>query len=628
VEGAAVSESLKGRLVLDWGSASLEELIPDSWMEQGRRKERVNAHYHMIGNDQFGFVVDRPINGTLVIDPSPSLTWATYYGGSHEDRFYAVSSDDAGNVYMAGMTMFSLTNIATSGAFESVHTTGSFPAILVKMNGNGVRQWGTYYGSAGMSYLSTLANACSANAAGDVCIGGITTNAAANLSTVGAYQTVATAGTGTVPSGTEGFIAKFNTHGIRQWGTFHGSTSEDAVTDLILSDNGTLAVVGYVSASGFATTGDVTHAGGKDGYVAMFGTNGDRQWCTYWGGAADDQINGLTYVGTNSIALVGTTSSSTGIATTGAWDQTRSGARDAFYARMGTNGSITYCTYFGGAGDEWGNDVVYSSLGRVAIVGTTTSSSGIAAGNVGQTTHGGARDGFIASFLTTTGSRQWASYIGGPGNDEVYGATSYPGSRILIAGFAGWGVSASGAWDQSFAGNSDMLIGSYQHTGVRDWLSYHGGAWYDISTDIIAIRPLGTTSFCAVGFADSMSDIATNPSHQSTGGGPYNDGVCLRVEFDPNSAMAPIQTNEPTEALTLRVVTDGDIVQAMMEQTENSAGPYTASVIDATGRVISTRQWAATEGPLTLSIAGLRSGVHMLVVQQAQQRSTTRFVVP
>jgi hypothetical protein len=172
-----------------------------------------------------------------------------------------------------------------------------------------------------------------------------------------------------------------------------------------------------------------------------------------------------------------------------------------------------------------------------------------------------------------------------------------------------------------------MMIASYQHTGIRDWLSYHGGPVKDNALDITQVRPAGTTQFCVVGSTWSSTGIATNPSHQASSGG-YIDGVCLLAQFDPNAALAPVQTIESTEALTMRVVTDGDIVQAMMEQTEHSAGPYTASVIDATGRVISTRQWATTEGPLTLSIAGLRSGVHMLVVQQAQQRSTARFVVP
>jgi hypothetical protein len=439
---------------------------------------------------------------------------------------------------------------------------------------------------------------------------------------------VATAGTGTVPSGTEGFIAKFNTQGIRQWGTFHGSTSEDAVTDLILSDNGTLAVVGYVSASGFATTGDVTHAGVKDGYVAMFGTNGDRQWCTYWGGAADDQINGLTYVGTNSIALVGTTRSSTGIATTGAWDQSRSGAQDAFYARMGTNGSITYCTYFGGAGDEWGNDVVFSSLGRVAIVGTTTSSSGIASGNIGQTVHGGARDGFIASFLTTTGSRQWASYIGGTNNDEVYGATSYTGSRILISGYAGsTGLTTAGAWDTQQQGYSDMLIASYQHTGTRDWLSYHGGPDQDRAYDITDVGPFASTDFCVVGSTDSQSGVATNPSHQSTGGGPYSDGVCLHVEFDPASAMAPLIAEGASSAQALHVVQEGTELRAVLEPSSTQEESASYMIMDASGRIVLSQRWIAGDGPPPFSLAGLSVGAYTLVVVQGDQRRSARFMV-
>jgi hypothetical protein len=83
VHGASISESVKGRLLFTWPGGSLEETIPASWFENGQRKSRTQVRYACHADGTFGFVPSENGNGTLVIDPNPSLTWATYYGGWH-----------------------------------------------------------------------------------------------------------------------------------------------------------------------------------------------------------------------------------------------------------------------------------------------------------------------------------------------------------------------------------------------------------------------------------------------------------------------------------------------------------------------------------------------------------------
>jgi hypothetical protein len=104
-------------------------------------------------------------NISFIIDPIVAVrSWGTYYGGSGSEELYSVSTDQSGNVFLAGTTdeMFG-SSIATSGSHQSVFG-GILDAYLVKFNVNGVRQWGTYYGGIGNEY----GRCCTIDPNGDV----------------------------------------------------------------------------------------------------------------------------------------------------------------------------------------------------------------------------------------------------------------------------------------------------------------------------------------------------------------------------------------------------------------------------------------------------------------------------
>ncbi|MCU0360540.1 MAG: SBBP repeat-containing protein, partial [Bacteroidia bacterium] len=92
---------------------------------------------------------------------SGARQWATYYGGNDTDEGRSCCSDPSGNVYLAGWSQ-ATNNIASGGHQNSI---GGFrDAYLVKFNGSGVRQWGTYYGGVN----EDLGNACCTDPSGNV----------------------------------------------------------------------------------------------------------------------------------------------------------------------------------------------------------------------------------------------------------------------------------------------------------------------------------------------------------------------------------------------------------------------------------------------------------------------------
>ena len=83
------------------------------------------------------FVVKFDVNGVR--------QWGTYYGGTGGDWGYFCTIDGNGNIYFPGYTS-STNSIASVGVQQSTYGGGTYDAFLVKLDINGVRQWGRYYG--------------------------------------------------------------------------------------------------------------------------------------------------------------------------------------------------------------------------------------------------------------------------------------------------------------------------------------------------------------------------------------------------------------------------------------------------------------------------------------------------
>lgn len=243
--------------------------------------------------------------------------WATYYGGTSNETPEAITCDNAW-IFVCGQTS-STTGIATAGAHD-VTLTGSVDAFLMKFANNGIRSWGTYYGGSGITDwgMDCLAEI----GTGYVYLAGKTKSIDA-IATPGAYQE--TPGMN--------FLARFNSACVRQWGTYlngeqemalaRGSANEAYVAGISQDPNGIASPDGY----------DVSQNGGADVYLMKFSTAGGRVWGTYYGGTESDRLGGLSAVN-GLLWFSGTTQSTSGIATAGAFQSTFGGAGDPFLVKF------------------------------------------------------------------------------------------------------------------------------------------------------------------------------------------------------------------------------------------------------------------------------------------------------
>jgi len=397
-----------------------------------------------------------------------AMVFATYFGGTNNDQGTAIAIDNSGGgnpaVYLAGYTSSNtLIGAAPVKAFA-----GAVDGFLAKFSNAGGLTWSTYYGGTGDDYIYAV----TCDAANNVYIAGQTASAA-GIASAGAHQT-------SLSGPSDAFVAKLSgTAGSITWSTYYGGSAQEQAMGLVCDPSDNVYVTGQTnSIIAIATTGayQTTLSGVNDAFIAAFTTGGVLSWGTYFGGSGSEIGNGIAYDAVNGkLAIVGNTTSASGVATANAYQQVYGGSQDAFLTYFNTNGTVSWATYYGGNAAEYGQGVCFDSHGNAIITGGTFSTAGIASptGTFGstayQSTIGGNYDAFVAK-LNPLGQDLWGSYFGGTLYDYANGVTCNAASQITIAGFtsstglyfAGGLATAGAAQTANGGGTYDAFVSKFK----------------------------------------------------------------------------------------------------------------------------------------------------------------------
>lgn len=530
--------SLKnGMIEMDLAFGTLREKIPASYTQQDGQSLAVQYKPLDETADLFAFnVPDYDHNKTLVIDPTPSLVWASYYGGSAVEHLQSIDQDAAGNIYVSGFTQ-STNNIATAGVYQSTFG-GNNDMFLAKFTAAGVRLWGTYVGGTG--FEGGIQASVKVAVSGSVVYLAGNTASSGLASASGVHQS-------TLAGTNDAYLGKFNTaDGTRTWATYYGgSGSSEIVRDLSLDPAGNIYLSGYTnSTSGIATAGalQTTFAGGtSDGWVAKFTPSGTLSWGTYLGGAGDESIYAVAVNASGDVFVGGNTTTTAGMTTPGVFQTTfTGGSYDIFLAGINSTGTTKqWYTYWGGDGSETCTDLKIDLAGNLLAIGCTGSapngnnsglSNGLASPGALYTTPlgGGLRDIIIGKF-TTNGARIWSTYYGGPGADgsmsldlDESGNILFAGSGIInsvaavnnISGIPSPGLSTNCTYQPEIAGFNEAFVTKLAADGSSVlWNTYFGGPDHDFAW---AIKYLGSGNFMISGATRSLSGVTTAGAHQVT----------------------------------------------------------------------------------------------------------------
>jgi hypothetical protein len=537
------------------------------------------------------------------------LGWGTYYTATQEvwpfgeDLAKSCITDASGNVYMVGYTSSAAGSnlLATLGAHQSLHAggptsggSGSFDAYLVKFNSSGVRQWATYYGGSGNDFGFS----CATDASGNVFMIGITSSTS-GIATAGAHETAVN----------NGFLVKFNSSGVRQWGTYFGGNGKHCTTDA----SGNIYIVGGTDLTlGIATAGahQTMLSGSGDAFLVKFNSSGVKQWGTYFGGISADDGNSCTIDALGNIYMTGATFSSSGIATAGAHQTANAGYTDAFLVKFNSSGVRQWGTYYGGVGPDDGFSCTTDASGNVYMTGQAQqqmAASGIATPGSHQSAYGGGyNDAFLVKF-DSNGLRQWGTYYGGSLADEGNSCAIDALGNIYMTGFtqSSTGIATAGAVKIVISGVNDAYLVKFDSNGVRQSGTYYGGGDIDIASSCATDA---SVNIYMTGQTQSNSGIATAGAHQTVDGGvgnSYNDAFLVKFNAVSVGITEVVGENlftlypNPTRGL-VNVKTDSKLIGSVY------------SVYDNMGKVISSGK-IYTENT-SVDMSNLSTGIYLFSV--------------
>jgi hypothetical protein len=512
--------------------------------------------------------------------------WGTYYTGTGqvwpngEERGNSCITDAAGNVYMVGFTS-SNSDIATAGAHQTVYAggpivfgTGGYDAFLVKFNSSGVRQWATYYGGS----QDDMGISCAVDASGNVYMIG-STSSTSGIATAGAHETTIN----------DGFLVKFNSNGVRQWGTYFEGNGNACTTDA----SGNIYIVGLTnSTSGIATAGahQTVMSGSGDAFLVKFNSSGVKQWGTYFGGPytlASGMETGYSCAtdALGNVYMTGHTPSTSGIATAGAHQTIYGGSStDAFLVKFNSSGLLQWGTYYGDAGVDIGYSCATDATGNVYLAGDTQqeflpASSGMTTIGAHQSAYGGGySDGFLVKF-DSNGLRQWGTYYGGSLLDVSFSCATDASGNVYMSGNtqSSAGIATSGAHQTTV---NDAFLVSFNSSGVRQSGTYYGGIKNVCTSD-------ASGNVYMTGYTQSNSDIATAGAHQTANGNNgYSDaflvkfsGISVGINETINDKLFSIYPN-PAQSI-VNVKADAKLIGTVYTIYDNTGKVVLSGTINA-----------------------------------------------
>jgi len=259
-------------------------------------------------------------------------------------------------------------------------------------------------------------------------------------------------------------------------------------------------------------------------------------WATYYGGFGADISRDIIEANNSNLLICGHSSSTTNIATAGAYLTVASGSYDVMLMEFDTSGVRQWATYYGGAGEDYSYVVDQDSDGEIYLVGQTSSVANIAAGGFQNVYGNGGYDAFLVKF-SVAGLFIWGSYYGGTDQDLGYGLVVDGNDNIIITGWAGGGyavgvMSTAGAHQPTSGGAWDAFLAKFDGGGNRLWGTYFGGG-QDDRANLVTVD--NNNNIYLTGETRSPNNIAYNNFHM----GAFQGGTwdAFLSKFDPNGTI-------------------------------------------------------------------------------------------
>jgi chitodextrinase len=303
--------------------------------------------------------------------------WSRRFGDSGSETAYGVAVDGAGSVVVVG-TFFGTVDFGT-GPLTAAGGTTDQDVFVAKYSSTGTPLWTKRFGTAtAFEYVYGVA----VDPAGDVLLTGAF---AGSLS----YGGTALASAG----GYDVSLVKLaGATGAHVWSKRFGGTGDDYGNAVAVDPTGRIALAGYFRNTANFGGADLASAGGQDVFVTVFSPAGAHQWSRRAGAASDDSARAVALTPGGDVIVTGGFQGSVDF---GGGALASSGPGDLFVARYGATGTHVWSRRFGGLGYQYGSGVAVGIPGNAIVAGYFQTSVDFGSGAFAAA---GLYDGFVASL--------------------------------------------------------------------------------------------------------------------------------------------------------------------------------------------------------------------------------------
>ena len=516
-----------GDLVLRARGAELLHRKPVVYQVIDGERTLVAGRYVLKGREAAFEIGQYDQTRPLVIDPT--LVYSTYLGGSSDDLGSSIVIDASNNVYIAGTT--SSSNFPTHGpAFPN--SAGLSDVFVTKINSAGSNVvYSTYVGGGGLDRADGIA----LDSTGNAYVVGRVGDASADFpTTAGSLATTYRGGD------FDGVVFKLNTSGnALVYSTFLGGEDNDSVEGIAVDSSGNAYVTGGSRSNGFpltATAFQSFRTGDTDAFFTQLNSSGSAVlYSTLLGGGSTDRGSGVVIDSAGNSYVAGY-SGSPDFPTQNAFQGFSGGSFDAFVARINPNASgaasLLFSTYLGGIGDDKAYGIAIDSSGNNVCVVGQTSSNNFPQLNPAQPAFGGSFDAFIAK-ISSTGTKIYATYLGGTGDDRGTGIAVNSAGAAYVTGFtSSTNFPTVTPLQISNGGGFDAFVAKLNPAGSAFLYStYLGGSANESNpTAVTSTNPIALDSASdayLTGFTSSTNFPTTAPLQPATAGG--QDGFVVKI---------------------------------------------------------------------------------------------------
>ncbi|MBI3509714.1 MAG: SBBP repeat-containing protein [Bacteroidetes bacterium] len=381
----------------------------------------------------------------------------------------------------------------------------------------------------------------------------------------------------------DAFIVMLNDSGQLVRSTYFGGTGSDQAFSIARDTSGRIVIAGSSTSTDlpFAFTGyQQTLSGAVDAFIGVFSASLNPVWISYYGGTNTEDIHSVTVTPQGEIVFVGGTYSINFPVTLDAFQNGMITQPDVYLVKFSMSGTRLYSTFFGGSNTEDCNAVVSDSSGALYISGFTYSIDFPIQGNSFQSIKSAQSDVFVSKF-DPSGQLIWSTFIGGNDVDNGF-AMDRLGKYIFICGNTQSSnfPVSANAIQNIYGGISDGFVIKMDTSGNMISGTFMGGNGTDALYGECVTRD---TSVIACGDTYSTNLAVTPGAYQMTN---HSNGDGYVVKFPMREQLINMTTNDGGASLNTLVifpVPAHDVLNFIYNETDQVR---TYRIIDENGRIV------------------------------------------